>query len=99
MSITMTRQAATFLRMLAEDDDLRSRFEAVSASGDLAAHAVGFGAQLGLAFTAEELEAELERELELSEIELSAELRLPPTCHSNSGCRTPCVYCAVTDHD
>jgi len=99
MSITMTRPAAAFLRMLAVDDVLRGRFDAAGATGDLAARAVAFGAKLGLIFSAQELEAELERELDLSEIELSAELRLPPTCHSNSGCRTPCVYCAVTDHD
>lgn len=91
MATTIKTSVAEFLTELDTDAELQMRVESAF-DDDLIGIAQAIAAERGLAFTREELEDAVAVHLDVQEVELTTH-KLPPSCNSKSGCRSPCVYC------
>jgi hypothetical protein len=94
--------AAAFLRMASQDPELRDALataisESKEAEQNVLSTAVELARERGLDLSTSDLRDQLEQELGLAEIVVEEELAAGSGCKSNSGCRTPCVYCKATD--
>jgi hypothetical protein len=82
---------ADFLAQLDEDAEMQMRVESAF-DDDLIGIAQAIAAERGLSFSREELEDAVAVHLDVTELELTSH-KLPPSCNTKSGCRSPCVYC------
>jgi hypothetical protein len=84
-------KADEFLSLLSTDEELKRVLDDVVDESILTA-ATALGAQRGLRFTRAELEASIANKIGLGEYRLSDDGGAGK-CKSDSGCRSPCVYC------
>lgn len=97
-------KADEFLELIARDPELRARIDAVIDRTGIAL-SVAIGRERGLEFTGAELMQALEAKLGLAEVELADDegegegdaLAGGGSCHSRSGCRSPCRFCNIID--
>jgi len=81
-----------FLSLLSRDENLRRVFDNII-DENIWTVATAIGAERGLSFTRAELEHAITAKLELGEYRLQDPASGPGNCQSDSGCRSPCVYC------
>ena len=83
--------ADKFLELLGSDENLKKIIDDVL-DESIFTTAKALGAQRGLEFSRAELEAAITTKLGLGEYQLSDDGGAGK-CKSDSGCRSPCVYC------